>query len=195
MMSHRKYSEALYAASMRADVAIAVGEFDVARFWFAKGESVTRGVSAQLLNPHAGARGTAGVLAMLLGHYDEAAAHFLEAQRYYSIMAAARLHAVVLGHLLRNEQLRSQANLDGHVTQLRDLYGRGKSLGGQDTIVEALWCALTLDGDSKSASLLLSEYLSMHRREQSLPEWSLRNAAAADDAWHAYYSRARAPRS
>jgi hypothetical protein len=43
-----------------------------------------------------------------------------------------------------------------------------------------------LAGDSDSATQLLREYLCIHRRERTLPEWSLRHTTAADDAWLHY---------
>jgi hypothetical protein len=150
-------------------------------------------VSPNQLNPNAGFTGNAGLLAMLKGRYDEAEKYFLASKGHYSLLEAARYEATTLALLSRNQQLRSNTNLgEEQGARLRDLYNRGKSFGSQDPIVETLWCALTLDGDSASASRLLRDYLSIHRRERSLPEWSLRRATAADDAWHAYYSRASA---
>jgi hypothetical protein len=50
-----------------------------------------------------------------------------------------------------------------------------------------------LDGDSASATQLLTDYLLIHRRERSDPEWSLRNTTAADDAWQLYYAQRGVP--
>ena len=46
-----------------------------------------------------------------------------------------------------------------------------------------------LDGEAALAAQMLRDYLFRYRRENTLPEWSLRNTTAADDAWPEYYAR------
>jgi hypothetical protein len=76
----------------------------------------------------------------------------------------------MLSHILRIQQLSSGTNMSrDEVVALRGLYDKGKHLGGQDTLVEALWCAHVLEGDTTGANLLLRDFLA-HRRERSIPE-------------------------
>ncbi|MDB4889315.1 MAG: hypothetical protein JWL61_1170 [Gemmatimonadetes bacterium] len=197
MLSHRLYSEALYQASMRTDVAICQGDFEVAEKWFARSEKAVRGTAPHQLNPNSGFYANAGILAMRQGRYDEAEKHIRLPQQHFPLLTGARYRAVGLGILLRLQQLRSDENLATEaVAELRALYAKGRSLGSQDSNVEALWCAHVLDGEDELASQLLSDYLFRYRRENTLPEWSLRHTTAADDVWVEYYARfARQTRS
>ena len=95
--------------------------------------------------------------------------------------------------LQRVEYVRSRTMSDKDLTLLGRLYNKGKNLGAQDPIVAALWCAMTLNGDCDNASHLLRDYLCVHRRERSLPDWWLNLATAPDSAWEIYYSRTGAP--
>jgi len=189
LMSHRVYGHALYAASILTSMAISVGDFDDAQMWFRNSLIAVRGETPHQLNPNAGFGSNAGILAMRQGRYEEAKECFLEPLRHYSILAGARYRGIMLSYLLRIQQLSTGTNLSPEeLGLLRDLYNKGRHLGGQDHIVEALWSAHILDGDSAGASQLLSDYLLLHRRERFLPDWSLRHTTAADDAWQGYAS-------
>jgi tetratricopeptide (TPR) repeat protein len=197
MLSHRLYSEALYQSAMRTDVAICQGDFEGAERWFARSEKAVRGADPHQLNPNSGFYANAGILAMRQGRYDEAEKLIRLPQQRFPLLTGARYRAVGLGILLRLQQLRSDENLAPEaIAELRALYAKGRSLGSQDSNVEALWCAHMLDGESELASQLLSDYLFRYRRENTLPEWSLRHTTAADDVWVEYYARfARQKRS
>jgi DNA-binding SARP family transcriptional activator/tetratricopeptide (TPR) repeat protein len=195
LMARRIYGEALYTASLRTEAAIVEGDFDDAALWLAKSEAAARGVSPRQLSPSSGYYANAGILAMRQGRYDEAEEYLLAPKREASMLiTSARHRAVSLAYLLRIQQLRCDENLSPeNVAQLHELYHKGGNLGGQDQNVEALWCAVTLNGDVASASELLTDYLLVKRRGRSTPEWSLRHATAADEAWRKYYSRPGAP--
>ena len=91
---------------------------------------------------------------------------------------------------IRLKQHRLNSEVTEHeVASLQDLYLKGCKLGGQDTVVEALWCARVLAGNGDGASELLLDYLTHHRRERSQPDWSLRHTTAADDAWNVHQLR------
>ncbi len=190
MLSHRMYSEALYQSAMRTDIALCQGDLELAAKWFARSEGAVRGVDPHQLNPTSGFYANAGTLAMKQGRYDEAERLIHEPLPHFSLLTGARYRAVALGMLLRLQQLRSDENLDPEaMAELRDLFVKGRSLGSQDAIIEALWCAHMLDGEVALAAQLLRDYLFHHRREHTLPEWSLRHTTAADDVWPEYYSR------
>jgi hypothetical protein len=180
-------SEALYFASLRTDVAITEGDFEAARLWLDKSDEVARGGLPSKLSPNSGYYANAGVLSMREGRYAEAEEFFRFPLREYSILAAARYRAISIAISLRLRQLSGQEIADGEtVGLLAQLYDKGRNMGGQDTIVETLWCAYVMSGEEQTASELLRDYLATHRRERSLPEWSLRHTTAADMAWQAY---------
>ena len=72
--------------------------------------------------------------------------------------------------------------MSGELASLETLYERGRKLGGQDSIVETLWCARIICDDVPAASDLLHDYLTLYRRDDSPPDWSLRFVTAADEA-------------
>lgn len=187
MSTHRIFNQALYSASMRTEIAISDGDFEAASEWLAKAESAARGVAPHQLSPNSGLYPNAGILAMMEGRYDDAERLIFAPQRDLSRLSAARYKALSCAMSIRLKQLRANNEVTEHdVASLHDHYLKGCKLGGQDTIVEALWCARVLAGDPGGASKLLVEYLTHHRREQSTPDWSLRHTSAADDAWNAY---------
>lgn len=187
MSAHGVLSEAVYAASLRTEIAIADGEFEIAREWLLKSRVAARSGTPHQVSPNSGFYANAGVLAMRDGRYDEAEDFLLFPLREYAILSAARYRAVSIALSLRLRQLRGD-DMQGcsDLPILSSLFARGRNLGGQDAVVEALWCALMLNGETHEASKLLSDYLTIHRRERSQPEWSLRNTTAADDAWLSY---------
>lgn len=180
-------SDALYAASLRTDIAIADGDFIAARTWFSKCETAARGVSPNIHAPNAGYYANAGMLAMREGRFDDAEQSFLKPLREYSLQRVPRHRSVSLALSIRLKQLRGDTIFNETDEQeLNALYEKGRSLGEQDTVVEALWCARNLRGDTTGASALLTEYLSVHRRERGFPEFSLFSSTSSDGAWHIY---------
>ena len=69
------------------------------------------------------------------------------------------------------------------IDRLKELFERGCSLGGQDSIVEQLWCFDILSKGECFASEALDTYLLTHRRESGPCEWFFRHTTAADCAW------------
>ena len=183
MMSHGIFKEALYSASVRTTIALGLGDFDSAADWILKSKSALRGEIAHELSPQSGLYCDEAFLAMHRGQYDEAERLILAPVKGYSVPDTARYRAVSLALWIRLRQLRGDeiSHLE-ELNQLEELYGRGKSLGGQDLVVEALWSARILEGNSLGASELLSDYL-RSRREKVKPEWSLWHTTSADDAW------------
>jgi len=68
-------------------------------------------------------------------------------------------------------------------SELRHLFERGRALGAQDSIAEALWLAQASQGAMEDAHDLLKEYISQWRRELSAADWSLRSVTRADRFW------------
>ncbi len=186
MSSRGVRSEALYAASLLTEIEIAAGNFSVARAWFHEVDAQLKGTSAYKLSPNSGYYSSAALFAMMDGKPDEAAQLLavplaedarMRTSRYEAIITALRLRSSVsMGSLPQEIRL---------VSRLKELYLKGRSLGGQDTIVEVLWCAEVIAGRTSAASLLLLDYLTKYRREEHSVEWSLRSTTAADDAWRA----------
>jgi DNA-binding SARP family transcriptional activator len=177
------YSQALYASALMASAAIRTGDLALAEHWIIQSESASRGGPAHEQSPSSGHHSNAAALAMYQGRYDEAERLIFEPGRASSVLSSERYMAICLAMSIRLKQMRC---LDVDATELKSLeqlYSKGRNLGGQDQIVEALWCARVLSNDTIGASILLTEYLSVHRRESSAPDWSLTHATAADEAW------------
>jgi Predicted ATPase len=184
MSSRGVRSEALSAASLLTEIAIAVGNFAEARGWFRKVELQLRGGAAHKLAPNSGYYSSAALFAMMDGNYERA--HQLldipwaedarmHTPRYESVLIALRLRAHMMNGMLHTQRALTD--------RLRELHERGRALGAQDTIVEMLWCAKVMDGDTAGASELLHSYLTEFRREDHPIEWSLRMTTAADEIW------------
>jgi DNA-binding SARP family transcriptional activator len=180
---HSIWSEALYASSLLTEIAISDGDFVAARSWHSETSALLKGTEAHKLAPNSGYSSSAAMLAMMDGQYSAAEAIIalpqehgrMRSARYEAIRGALRLRLYMLqGRLL---------DYPGLITRLRELYGRGRSFGGQDTIVEVLWCHEVLQGDPASASQLLGDYLDVYRKESAGPEWLIRHTTAADSVW------------
>jgi DNA-binding SARP family transcriptional activator len=183
MVANGAYSHALYSSALVASAAIRSGDLPLADFWMRRSEAAARGGAAHEQSPSAGHHSNAATLAMYNGRYDEAERLIFEPGRDSSVLSSDRYKAVCLAMLVRLKQMRCIDVDPGEVETLAQLYFKGCKLGGQDQIVEALWCVRILSGDAMAASELLAEYLTEHRRERSVPDWSLRHTTAADEAW------------
>ena len=177
-------SEALYAASLLTEIAIAEGDFEGAEYWFGESGRQLRGASAHRLAPNSGYYSSAALFLMRQGRYHDAAASIAMPQKEDSRMRTARYEAICIALTLRLRLLTGEVSSHPDlVARLRELYERGRALGGQDTIVELLWCADVVGGREQEASNLLGDYLGIYRRERLQAEWSLRHTTAADAAW------------
>ncbi|MEO8620710.1 MAG: hypothetical protein ABI625_06580 [bacterium] len=183
LFSHGILNEALYSAALRAEIALTDGDLSTASSWLAKAEEAARGSTPHQLSPYSGLKSNIGVLAMMQGRYSDAERLILSPDRDIFALSTARNRALSSAISLRLRQLSMSDIPQDSVIDLEALYRKGRNLGGQDFIVETLWCARILAGDTGSASALLAEYLTFHRREQSVADWSLRHTTAADDAW------------
>ena len=184
MKSRGVLNHALYSASLRTEIALTSGNFALASEWLAKAEQAAGGIEPHQLSPNSGLYSNAGILAMMEGRFEDAERFVFAPEKDYSILAAARYRAVSCAISVRLRQRRATNDItDPEIAALELLYLKGRNLGGQDIVVEALWCALVLRGATKEASRMLSEYLKLHRREPGEPDWSLMHATAADDAW------------
>ena len=176
-------SEALYAASLLTEIAICEGDLELAREWFAEAKAYVRSAPAHKISPNSGYASSAALLSMLSGRYEEAEAFISTPQVEYARMRSACSESVCIALVLRSQLLRGV--LGDHlplVTRLKELYTRGRPSGGQDTVVEMLWCADITAGRNHSASALLRDYLGKYRHEPSPPEWFLSHTTTAD-AW------------
>lgn len=184
MASHGIRSEALYASSLLTELAINEGDFTGAREWFAETEAQLRGGSARKLAPNSGYYSSAAVLAMMRGRYREAESFISAPQAEDARMRTARYEALCLALTVRLQMMQGDhRTCRKPIDRLRELFVRGCSLGGQDSIVEQLWCSDILDKGESPASEALSAYLLTHRRESGHCEWFLRHTTAADRAW------------
>ena len=184
MSRHRAASHALYSASLLAEMAVTDGRLTDAAVWLGRANSAAGGTAPHQISPSSGLYYAASVLSMIEGRYDDAEHFYLAPERNFPILAAARNRAVSTAIGLRIRQLRGDAgSMSGELASLETLYERGRKLGGQDSIVETLWCARIMCDDVRAASDLLHDYLTLYRRENSQPDWSLRSVTAADEAW------------
>ncbi len=178
------WSEALYSASLLTEIAISDGDLSSARTCFAESTAILKGTDAHKLAPNSGYASSAAMLAMLDGQYSEAEAILARPQAESGRMRTARYEAICGALRLRLYMMRGRLlDYPVLVTRLQELYLRGCSLGGQDTIAEMLWCHAVLAGNVNEASRLLGDYLLQHRREPGRAEWLLRHTTSADDAW------------
>jgi DNA-binding SARP family transcriptional activator len=184
MSSRGIRSEALYAASLLTEIEIASGDFTAARSWFREVDAQLQGGVAHNLSPNSGYYSSAALFAMMDGDYGKAHSLLsipltedprMRTPRYEAIITALRLRSHFMeGTLVHKDEL---------VDNLKRLYKRGQSLGGQDTVVELLWSAEVLAGNALGASDLLQSYLTDYRREERPVEWFLRTTTSADESW------------
>ncbi|MEO7456781.1 MAG: AAA family ATPase [Gemmatimonadaceae bacterium] len=185
MLSVKLFGEALYSASLRSEIAITEGDFDCASEWLTRADTAARGVPPHQLSPNSGYHANAGILAMLDGRYEEAERLLLAPQRDYALLASARYRAASIALILRLKRRRGDdtTSLRADIEELRELYVKGRHFGGQDSVVEALWCADRAEGHDSEATAMLRDYLTTHRRENCRAEWFFRTATASDPAW------------
>lgn len=184
MASHAIRSEALYSSSLLTEIAINEGDFSGARTWFAETEIQLRGASAHKLAPNSGYYSSAAILAMMSGRYREAEMFISAPQAEDARMHTARYEALCLALAVRLHMMRGNDELcQKPIDRLKELFKRGCSLGGQDSIVEQLWCFDILSEGEYSASEALDTYLHTYRREYGPCEWLFRHTTAADRAW------------
>ena len=184
MASHAIRSEALYSSSLLTEIAINEGDFSDARAWFAETEIHLRGASAHKLAPNSGYYSSAAILAMMNGRYREAELLISAPQAEDARMHTARYEALCLALAVRLHMMRGNDELcHKPIDRLKELFERGCSLGGQDSIVEQLWCFDILSKGECFASEALDTYLLTHRRESGPCEWFFRHTTAADCAW------------
>lgn len=184
MASHGIRSEALYSSSFLTELAINEGDFATARQWLSEAEMQLRGGSARKLAPNSGYYSSAAILAMMEGKYNEAESFLLALQDEDARMRTARYEALCLALSIRLQIMQGNHRMCGKpINRLRGLFKRGRSLGGQDSIVEQLWCYDVLQEGDFSASEALSRYLQNYRRENGPCEWFFRHTTAADRAW------------
>ena len=182
-LEHGIFREAVYSASALVTIAIAAGDLRAAREWLGKSRSALNGEALHELSPQSGLYCDDAFIAMHEGRYADAERLIIAPADDYSPPVTARYCSVTLALRIRLRQLMGEndSNAD-QLPQLEQLYARGKTFGGQDIVVEALWTAQVMSGNAKAASKLLSEYLKT-RREKGPPEWSLYHATSADEAW------------
>jgi hypothetical protein len=186
MSSRGVRSEAVYAASLLAEIEISAGNFAAARAWFSKLELQLKGASAHRLSPNSGYYSSAALFAMMDGRHDDAAQLLAIPLAEDARMRTARYEAILTALQLRLSLSKGALSTDNLLlARLKDLYERGRARGGQDTVVEIIWSAEVLAGRTAEASQLLLNYLTKYRREGYPVEWSLRSTTAADEAWSA----------
>jgi DNA-binding SARP family transcriptional activator len=186
MMSRHVTSEAVYRMILLSEVAIYRGDLEDARIWIDRLGGLVAQDGAYAAPMQAGYFSIAAELALCEERLDQAEAFVDEARRTYPAISSARYAAIELSLRLRIQLRRDgRPTADDIVPKLNDLYLRGRHLGAQDTVVEALWLAKLMAGRADAASNLLRDYLAFRRRELRAPVWTLRSTTASDPAWYA----------
>jgi hypothetical protein len=176
-------SGAEYALSMVIDADICLGNFANGESWMRRWETLAARRTAYKSSYFSGYYSAKLLLALNAGRFSEAE-DCIDRYREFGMLGTPRFRAIGLAHSLMIKYRRGDPSLpDRDVSELHSLYERGKTLTGQDSNVEALWCATTRRGDPEAASRLLAEYLNNYRREVLLPEASLRQVTCLDPAW------------
>jgi tetratricopeptide (TPR) repeat protein len=178
----RRY--AMNSASLLADIAISLGDFDGARAWHNRTLQQLGELNPYVLAPHSGYVTTSAQLALLAGDYAMAEEILTRSACSEYVTTSARNRALVIALELRLQLMRGDNEFtQGPVTQLRHLYSRGKTYGGFDTVAEMLWCVERTEKGDVAATRFLATYLNKHRRELERPEWQLRKTTADDASW------------
>jgi len=180
MSSHHVASEAAYSALLLADNSLCESDVAGAATWLRKVSPLIEATPKFHL-VQAGYHSACASVALLEGRLSDAERLiddrcrecFMPGLRYRAVDLALRLKVRVAGG-------RSTAT-DPDLRELKSLYDLGGRLGGQDSIVEALWLA-----NRESGSELLAGYLLTRRRELSPPEPSLRMTTQQDGFWSRY---------
>ena len=184
MASHAIRSEALYSSSLLTEIAINEGDFRGACGWFAETETQLKGAAAHKLAPNSGYYSSAAILAMMRGNYEDAETFISAPQVEDARMHTARYEALCLALSVRLQTMRGgDEPCHKAIDRLSVLFNRGCSLGGQDSIVEQLWCCDIINEQEQVASDKLRRYLHTFRRESAPCEWLFRHTTAADRVW------------
>lgn len=176
---------AMQCAAHLASILIDDGNIIRAREWMLKAENLIGAVEVQG-NPVDYLSGQVD-LALLAGDEQRA--------RYFLAKMHANAHRYRFGRLrndlflyqLRVDQMCSGAAISPiDLVELLRFHERAKGFGRHDDHMEVLWVALVSQGRATEASLLLTEYLGVHRRERRSCRHMLRSRTQADPAWALY---------
>jgi DNA-binding SARP family transcriptional activator len=175
-------SSAEFALSMITEAEVATGNWGTAAEWLARWECLAekrRPYQSRFFSGYVSSK-----YAVLLHEqrYTEARG-FANDNSLHGFLTDARFRALSLSHSIILQYRMGESLSEEAIGEVRTLYDRGRSLGGQDICVEALWSADTFGGRQDSASCLLREYLCLYRRERGPAGWNLRSATASDPAW------------
>jgi hypothetical protein len=183
MLAHHVLSEAAHALLLLVSDALCTGDLSEAADWLQQAES-SLSITGLPTQRRTGIYSAKANLALYAGKFDEAEALINEVSDQYPIAQTPRFRAITLSLKVRIMTARGDSAAIAALTgELRRTYDSAGHLGGQDHLVEALWCAAHSAGNKDDASKLLTEYLSSRRRELTPPEASLRLTTASDSAW------------
>ena len=187
MTQRRVPSEATYRVALLSEIALNEGDIDEARLWLGRQSDMVAANPDFNTAIRAGYYSNAAELALFENRFVDARKLADQAHCMYPAVSTPRYAAIALALQLRIE-IKSTGRLASQepVKALNTLYCRGACLGMQDEVVEALWLAASAAGQSREASRLLLEYLTVRRREIGPPRQSLRSTTATDSAWAAW---------
>jgi hypothetical protein len=187
MLTHHVSSEAVYSLLLLAENALSQGALSEAEDWLIDAERMIATDESRTHASLVGLYSARASLALMTGRLADAERLIAEVRDRQPIVRTPRFFGLSSALTIRILAARG-VSLTSHplVEELRDLYARAGHLGGQDSIVEALWLAERAVGEADRATLLLEEYLFSRRREMTRPEWSLCSATARERVWHCY---------
>ena len=184
MAAHHVTSEATYSLLLLADNLLCDGDIEGARMRLREAAPLVRNLPTHRLL-QAAYHSAASNVALLEGRLEEAE-ELVGASRERGAVVGLRYRAIDLSLKLKIRVARRRIyNEDSESLELRELYERGAHLGGQDTVVEAIWLV-----EGSHESTILRDYLFLRRREITPPEVSLRFSTRQDQCW-ARYDRER----
>lgn len=182
MSRHRVRTEAVYCRVLLADNALCHGELsrasDLLRI---AADDISQ--AAHMTAHLAGFLSSSASVAIAENRFEDAEDLTDRAQQCYPAIAAPRYRAIELALRCRIRIGIGSAITGSDVMELRRLYECGRSLGAQDSIVEALWLAYVSRGATDEAHHVLRDYMSKRRREQNAAYWSLRSVTYTDPYW------------
>jgi hypothetical protein len=166
------------------ELAIRGGRLEEAQIWIDRLDQMIAGDPVYATAIQGGYYSTAAELALASHRWDDAEALVERAREVYPAIAAARFSAIALSIRVRAQLGRTGRLVTKDILlTLQALYARGRHLGMQDEVVEALWLAEFMAGRSNSASSLLSDYVTIYKRETGPVNWSLKRTSGSDRAW------------
>jgi hypothetical protein len=185
MSRHRVRTEAVYCRVLLADNALCYGNLSRANELLLRtAEDI--GLASHLTAHLAGFLSSSANVAIAEHRFSDAEELTNRAQCCYPAIVASRYRAIELALRCRIRLGIDSVVPASDLTELRTLYERGRSLGAQDSIMEALWLAYVSQGATAEAHHLLMDYMSRRRREQAAPDWSLRSITSKDSYWLNY---------